>query len=67
VHSCQLGKGAWISPFSATATSIMLSAVLTQLIDRVGEDGTVTPELFNDKAARIIGAGFFSREMRCCR
>jgi hypothetical protein len=37
----------------------MLTTVLTQLIDRVGKDGTVTPRLFNDQAARILGAGSF--------
>jgi hypothetical protein len=33
----------------------MLTTVLKQLIDRVGEDGTVTPGRFNDQAARILG------------
>jgi hypothetical protein len=37
----------------------MLAMVLTQLIDRVGEDGTVKPGLFNDQAAQILGAGSF--------
>jgi hypothetical protein len=37
----------------------MLTTVLPQLIDRVGEDGTVTPGLFNDQAARILGQGPF--------
>jgi hypothetical protein len=37
----------------------MLTKVLPQLIDRVGEDGTVTPGLFNDQAARILGQGSF--------
>jgi hypothetical protein len=32
----------------------------TQLIDRVGEDGIVTPGLFNDQAARILGPGSFN-------
>jgi hypothetical protein len=35
----------------------MLTTVLPQLIDRVGEDGTVTPGLFNDQAAQILGQG----------
>jgi hypothetical protein len=30
----------------------MLTTALPQLIDRVGEDGTVTPGVFNDQAAR---------------
>jgi hypothetical protein len=33
----------------------MLTTVLPQLIDRAREDGTVTPGLFNDQAARILG------------
>jgi hypothetical protein len=37
----------------------MLTTVLPQLIDRVGEDGTVKPGLFNDQAARILGQGPF--------
>jgi hypothetical protein len=37
----------------------MLTTVLPQLIDRVGEDGTVTPGLFNDQAARILGQESF--------
>jgi hypothetical protein len=37
----------------------MLTTVLPQLIDRVGEDDTVTPRLFNDQAARILGQGSF--------
>jgi hypothetical protein len=37
----------------------MLTTVLPQLIDRVGEDGTVTPGLFNDQAARTLGQGPF--------
>jgi hypothetical protein len=37
----------------------MLTTVLPQLIDRVGKDGTVTPELFNDQEARILGQGSF--------
>jgi hypothetical protein len=37
----------------------MLTTVLPQLIDRVGEDGTVTPGLFNDQVARILGQGSF--------
>jgi hypothetical protein len=38
----------------------MLTTVLPQLIDRVREDGTVTPGLFNDQAARILGQGSFN-------
>jgi hypothetical protein len=37
----------------------MLTTVLPQLIDRVGEDGAVTPGLFNEQAARIVGPGSF--------
>jgi hypothetical protein len=37
----------------------MLTTVFTQLIDKVGENGTVTPGPFNDQAARIFGAGSF--------
>jgi hypothetical protein len=37
----------------------MLTTVLLQLIDRVGEDGMVTPGLFNDQAERILGQGSF--------
>jgi hypothetical protein len=37
----------------------MLTTVLPQLIDRVGEDGTVAPGLFNDQAARILGQESF--------
>jgi hypothetical protein len=37
----------------------MLTTVLTQLIDRVGEDGTVSPGLFNDQAAQILEPGSF--------
>jgi hypothetical protein len=37
----------------------MLTTVLPQLIDRVGDDGTVTPGLFNDQAARVLGQGSF--------
>jgi hypothetical protein len=37
----------------------MLTMVPPQLIDRVGEDGTVTPGLFNNQAARILGPGSF--------
>jgi hypothetical protein len=37
----------------------MLTTILPQLIDRVEEDGTVTPGLFNDQAARILGQGPF--------
>jgi hypothetical protein len=37
----------------------MLTTVLLQLTDRVGEDGTMTPGLFNDQAARILGQGSF--------
>jgi hypothetical protein len=37
----------------------MLTTVLPQLIERVGEDGTVTPGLFNDQAARILWQGSF--------
>jgi hypothetical protein len=37
----------------------MLTTVLPQLIYRVGEDGTVTPGLFNDQAAWILGQGSF--------
>jgi hypothetical protein len=47
----------------------MLTTVLSQLIDRVGEDGTVTPGLFNDHAARILGQGSFdhaNKENRWC-
>jgi hypothetical protein len=33
----------------------MLTTVLPQLIDRVGEDGIVTPGLLNDQAERILG------------
>jgi hypothetical protein len=39
----------------------MMTTVLTQLIDRLEEDGTVAPGLFNDQAARILGPGFFDR------
>jgi hypothetical protein len=35
----------------------MLTTVLPQLINRVGEDITVTPRLLSDKAARILGQG----------
>jgi hypothetical protein len=37
----------------------MLTTFLPQLIDRVGEGGTVAPGLFNDQAARILGQGSF--------
>jgi hypothetical protein len=37
----------------------MLTTVLTQLIDRVGGDETVTPGLFNDQAARNLVPGSF--------
>jgi hypothetical protein len=37
----------------------MLTTVLPQLIDRVGKDGIVTPGLFNDQAAGILGQGSF--------
>jgi hypothetical protein len=37
----------------------MLTTDLSQLIDRFGEDGTVTPGLFNDQAARILGPESF--------
>jgi hypothetical protein len=37
----------------------MLTTVLQQLIDRVEGGGTVTPGLFNDQAARILGQGSF--------
>jgi hypothetical protein len=40
----------------------MLTTVLPQLIDRVGKDGTVTPGLFNDQAARILGPGSFDHD-----
>jgi hypothetical protein len=40
----------------------MMTAVLPQLIDRVGEDGTVMPGLFNDQAARILGQGSFDHD-----
>jgi hypothetical protein len=40
----------------------MLTTVLPQLIDRVGEDGTVTPGLFNDQAAQILGQGSFDHD-----
>jgi hypothetical protein len=40
----------------------MLTTVLPQLIDRVGEDGTVTPGLFNDQAARVLGQGSFDHD-----
>jgi hypothetical protein len=40
----------------------MLTTVLPQLIDRVGEDGTVTPGLFNDQAAWILGQGSFDHD-----
>jgi hypothetical protein len=33
----------------------MLTTVLPQLIDRVREDGTVMPGLYNDQAAQILG------------
>jgi hypothetical protein len=47
----------------------MLPTVLTQLIDRLEEDGAVTPGLFNDQAAWILGAGSFDhadKENRWC-
>jgi hypothetical protein len=48
--------GAGISLLSSRHLYLnMLTTVLPQLIDRVGEDGTVTPRLFNDQAARILG------------
>jgi hypothetical protein len=37
----------------------MLTTILPQIIDRVGKDGTVTPGLFNDQAAQILGQVFF--------
>jgi hypothetical protein len=37
----------------------MLTTVLSQLMDRVGEDGNVTPGLFNDQAAQFLGQGSF--------
>jgi hypothetical protein len=37
----------------------MRTTVLPQLINKVGEDGTVTPGLFNDQAAQILGKGSF--------
>jgi hypothetical protein len=40
----------------------MLTKVPPQLIDRVGEDSTVTPGLFNDQAARILGQGSFDHD-----
>jgi hypothetical protein len=40
----------------------MLTTVLPQFIDRVEEDGTVTPGLFNDQAARILGQGPFDHD-----
>jgi hypothetical protein len=40
----------------------MLTTVLPQLIDRVGKDGTVTPGLFNDQAARILRQGSFDHD-----
>jgi hypothetical protein len=52
--------GAGISPLSNRHLYLsMLTTVLPQLIKRVGEDGTVTPGLFNDQAARILGQGSF--------
>jgi hypothetical protein len=40
----------------------MLAVVLPQLIDRVGENGTATPGLFNDQAARILGQRSFDHD-----
>jgi hypothetical protein len=40
----------------------MLTTVLPQLIDRVGEDDTMTPGLFNDQAAQILGQGSFDHD-----
>jgi hypothetical protein len=40
----------------------MLTTVLPQLINRVGEDGTATPGLFNDQAARVLGQGSFDHD-----
>jgi hypothetical protein len=40
----------------------MLTTVLPQLIDGVGLDGTVTPGLFSDRAARILGQGSFDHD-----
>jgi hypothetical protein len=47
----------------------MLTTILPQLIDRVEEDGTVTPGLFIDEAAEILGPGSFdhaNEENRWC-
>jgi hypothetical protein len=55
--------GAGISLLTNRHLSLnMLTTVLPQLIDRVGEDGTVTPGLFNDQAARILGQGPFDHD-----
>jgi hypothetical protein len=40
----------------------MLTTVLPKLIDRVGKEGNVTPGLFNDQAARILGQGSFDHD-----
>jgi hypothetical protein len=53
-------RGAGISILSNRLLYLkMLTTVLPQLIDGVGEDSTVTPGLFNDQAARILGPGSF--------
>jgi hypothetical protein len=60
--------GAGISPLSNHHLYLnMLTTVLAQLIDGVGENGTVTPGLFNDQAARILGVGSFDHANKANR